>query len=216
LGITVNFRPLHFRRTIAAATAGLALAGAGAFLAPSSAVNIASTCSAGGGTCSGSTPVALTITGGGSLSISVPTVASPTTHVDLGSVAAGSALATTPNALGAVTVTDTRTGILNNNWVVAAQASALILDGKTAATAAVNEQVPAAAIGYVSGTLTKTLPALGTALGIDAPALATAVPVLTTVSLGANTVSWSPKLAVTVLPTTVAGRYTGTVTHSAL
>jgi hypothetical protein len=217
MGISVKLR-----HTLTAAAAGLALAGASFLLSPASAVSIAgidvaATCS--GTSCSGATPVSLTVTGAGSLAISVPAPTSPATAVDLGSVAAGSALTTTPNSLGQVTVTDTRTGILNNNWVVAATSSDLILSGKTAVTAGVNEKIPAASVGYSAGSFTKTVePAVGgaTPVAVAAASLVASVPVVTTVSLGANTISWSPNLVVTVLPTTVAGTYTGTVTHSAL
>ena len=212
---------MNIRRFTAAAVAGLALAGAGAFAAPSTAleaggITVPVTCGA-ADTCSGSSPVQLTVTGGGTLAISVPAPASGSTHIDLGTVAAGT-LAATTGSLGEVSVTDQRTGILNNNWVVAASASDLILSGKTAGTAAVNEKIPALALGYDAGTLTKAVqpvvPAVATALtGVT---LAAPAPVVTTVSLGANTVKWSPTLVVSVLPTTVAGVYTGTVTHSAL
>src|SRR5688572_11731763 len=145
---------VNIRRTIAAALAGLTLAAAGAFVAPSTAleaggITVPVTCGA-GDTCSGTTPVQLTVTGGGTLAISVPGPASGSTHVNLGTFATGAAAAPSA-ALGAVSVVDTRTGILNNNWVVAAQASDLVLAGRTAENALVNEKVPAAALGYTVG-----------------------------------------------------------------
>lgn len=213
---------VKIRRTLAAAATGLALAGAAA-LTPASAVtvpgttiDVAATCSPGAGdTCTGATQAQLTVVGGGTLAISVPTPAVGT-RVNLGSVNAGSVAATT-SALGAVTVTDSRFGILNNNWVVAASASNFVLS-TAGATPALTETIPAASMGYAAGTLTKSVePALGTvATAVPALSLAAAVPVVTGVSTGANTVSWSPTMTVTVLPNQVPGTYNGTITHSVL
>src|SRR5688572_8586331 len=130
---------VNIRRTAAAALAGLTLAAAGAFAVPSTAleaggISVPVTCGA-ADTCTGSSPVQLTVTGGGTLAISVPAPASGSTHIDLGTFAAGN-LACTTAPLGEVKITDGRTGILNNNWVVAATATDLILTGKTAETAA--------------------------------------------------------------------------------
>jgi hypothetical protein len=209
---------VKIRRTLAAAATGLALAGAAA-LTPASAVSIggidvAVQCTD-TAACNGTTQAQLTVVGGGSLSVSVPTPAVGT-RVNLGSVNAGAVAATT-NALGPVTVTDTRFGILNNNWVVAASASNFVLS-TAGPTPALTETIPAASMGYAAGTLTKSVePVLGTvAAAVPAVTHAAPVPVVTGVSTGANTVSWSPTMSVTVLPNQVPGTYNGTITHSVL
>ena len=190
---------MNIRRTAAAALAGLALAGA-TQLAPASAAD---------------TPVSLTVTMAGGLALSVPAPPDGSEAVDLGSVAAGSVLATAPNNLGEVRVTDTRTGILNN-WVASASASALLLDGDAANATDVTKSIPAASLGYTTGTLTNVVAPSVSAVKADLLTLAAPLPVVTTVSVGANTVAWNPKVVVTVLPTTLAGVYEGTVTHSVL
>lgn len=206
---------MNLRRTLAAAATGLALAGAAAFAAPASAVSIAGidvAVSCSGPSCTGSTPAQLTVLGGGSLSISVPTPAAGS-RVDLGSVNAGSALATT-NALGTVTVTDGRFGVVNNNWVVAAKASDFVLS-TAGPSPAVTEKISAATVGYSAGTITAPVGTVAT--GLPAASLVSDVPVVTSVTLGTNTVSWSPKLSLTaVLPNQVPGTYNGTITHSVL
>ena len=192
---------MKIRKSLAAATVGLAIAGAAAL--PARAVD--------------PTPVLVTVATAGSLSISVPTV-STGSFVDLGSVAAGSTAAALDNTVGVIEISDTRTGLLNNNWVASAVASDLLLDGNAANAANPQKMIPAASLGYVAGTVTKTVtPATGsTILTPDPVTLAVAVPVATNVALGANGAKWSPKVKATVLPTVVAGAYKGTVTHSAL
>ena len=193
---------MNIRRTAAAALAGLTLAAAGAFAAPSSAVE-------------SGTPVSLTVTAAGGLALSVPAAPTGSDTVDLGSVAAGSVLATAPNALGEVRVTDTRTGVLNN-WVASASASALLLDGNAANATDPTKSIPAAALGYTTGTLNLVAAPSISALPTNLPSLAAPLPVVTTLSIGANTVAWTPRVVATVLPTNLAGVYEGTVTHSVL
>lgn len=198
---TLGITTVNIRRTAAAALAGLALAGA-TQLAPASAAD---------------TPVSLTVTATGGIALTVPAPPSGSTHVNLGSVAAGSALAETPNSLGVVTVTDTRTGILSNNWVASVSASNLVLDGDPANATTVGKFIPAASLGYATGSVTEV--AAPTAPPVVVPTLASLaapLPVVTTVSLGPNTLSWNPKLVVTVLPNTLPGAYQGAVTHSIL
>jgi hypothetical protein len=191
---------VKLHRTFAAAAAGLALAGASLAFSPASAAP---------------TPVSLVVTGAGGLALSVPTVA-PGSFVDLGTFGAG-AVAAQSNSLGAITVTDTRTGILNNNWIASVSASDLVLDGDSANAAAVGKFIPAASLGYVTGTVTTPVaPTVPPVVVATLPSLALPLPVVTNVSLGANTVTWNPKLSVTILPNTVAGTYEGTVTHSIL
>ena len=191
---------MNVRKALVAATAGIALAGALAS-APAQAA--------------GETAVVLSVTTAGAIGISVPTgtTASP---VDLGSVAAG-ATAAASGALGTVTVTDTRTGLLDNNWTASAVSSDLLLNGDAAFAADTQRMIPAASLGYTAGTLTKSVaPTVSTVTALNPVSLAVSAPVVSNVAVGANTTSWSPKLAVTVLPNVLAGAYKGTVTHSVL
>lgn len=190
---------MNVRKALVAATAGIALAGAVAS-APAQAA--------------GETAVVLSVTTAGSIGISVPD--GSTTPVSLGSVAAGSTAAAS-GALGTVTVTDTRTGLLDNDWTASAVSTALLLDGNTAYATDTQRMIPASSLGYTAGTLNTTSAAAGAVVTALNPAtLATSAPVVTNVAVGTGTVSWSPKLAVTVLSTVIAGSYKGTVTHSVL
>ena len=193
---------MNIRRTAAAALAGLTLAAAGAYAAPSVAAD---------------TPVSLTVTATGGIALTVPAAPSGSTHVDLGSVAAGAALAETPNSLGVVKVTDTRTGLLNNNWVASVSASDLVLGGDPENATTVGEFIPAASLGYSTGSVTEVVsPTVDPVVVPTVASLALPLPVVTNVSLGPNTLSWNPKLIVTVLPNTLPGDYKGVVTHSIL
>ena len=190
---------MNVRKALVAATAGIALAGAVAS-APAQAA--------------GETAVVLSVTTAGTIGISVPD--GSTTPVDLGPVAAGSTAAAS-GALGTVTVTDTRTGLLNNNWTASAVSTNLLLDGVAANATDPQKMIPASSLGYTAGTLNTDSAATGAVVtALDPATLAASAPVVTNVALGAGTVSWAPALKVTVLPTVIAGAYKGTVTHSVL
>ena len=194
---------MKLRRTLTAAAAGLALAGASLAFSPASAVD-------------GSSPVSLVVTGGGGLAVSAPQPTGGASHIDLGTFGAGAVLSET-NALGTMTVTDTRTGLLNNNWIASVSASNLVLDGDPANDNVPGSFIPAASLGYVTGSVTEVVaPTVPPVVVPTLASLAVPLPVVTNVSLGANTLSWTPKLAVTILPNTQAGTYEGTVTHSVL
>lgn len=149
------------------------------------------------------TDTTLTVTAAGSLAISAPT-----TTVDLGSLAAGVTATAAPNALGTVTVADTRTGLLDNDWIASVGSTDFASATTTTPIAATN-------VGYNPGTPTVNT---GTVTVTPTPAasLATSAAVVTAVGLGENNVSWSPKVIFTIGDNVVASTYAGTITHSVL
>ena len=150
----------------------------------------------------GDTTATFTITGG-ALNITVPA-----SIVALGSVATGAATAS--GQLGSVAVADTR-GALVNTWNTTV-GSTTFVTGTGTPTA--DQTVAKANIAYSSGASTST-----SGLGAFVPGtLAT----MTADGIGAgwaglsgnNTAAWNPTLTFTLLPSQVAGTYTGTITHS--
>lgn len=157
----------------------------------------------------GDTASTFTLTGNASgLSIAVPD--GSTTPVDLGSTSSGSASLT--HALGNVTVTDTR-GSLAATWTVTGSTTNFTTGGATA-----NETVAKALVGYFAGTGSAqagqvgAFAPVGTAL--SPVALASALPVGAWAGVGNNTVTFDPTITFTLLPSQVAGTYSGTITHS--
>ena len=158
---------------------------------------------------SGDTASTFTLTGNASgLSIAVPD--GSTTPVDLGSTTTGSASLT--HALGNVTVTDTR-GSLAATWTVTGSTTNFVTGGSTA-----NETVAKANVGYYAGAGTAQAGQLGafTPVGtaLTPVPLAAATPVGAWAGVGNNTVSFNPTVTFTLLPSQIAGTYSGTITHS--
>ena len=141
----------------------------------------------------------------GSIGISVPTG-----PVSLGSTATGAAsLANRP--LGNVTVTDAR-GALVATWVTTVSSTNF-----TTGTATTNETVLNSAISYASGSPVTGSSGSGTFVPSTALTLATPGPAAAwTLGVGNNTQVWNPQLSFTLLPTQVAGTYSGIVNHSVL
>jgi hypothetical protein len=104
--------------------------------------------------------------------------------------------------IGFVTVTDSRGNILG--WTTSAASTPFTGDSGTTS----------AAVGYSSGTVSKT----GTVTVASSGAVAlttTPAPVVAGTSVvGNNTATWNPTLTVTLPPNSLAGTYTGTVTTS--
>ena len=158
------------------------------------------------------TTATITLTSTGALSIS-----EPASTVNLGSTA--SAVGSwTSGALGTVTVTDARTGLLSNTWAATAAVSDFTYVG-TVPTGATTEQttLPAATMLYNVGTPT---PGAGNPAGaaftpLGGAVAANSVGVGSMVALGKNSESWSPTLTV-ALTNQLAGTYTGTIVHSAI
>lgn len=145
------------------------------------------------------TTTTFTITSG-SLSISAPGAA------NLGTVAL-----TTPTVsggLGNVVVTDSRS-LFVANWAATASSTNFTTGGATTA-----ETVAKSLVTYTPGTATTT----GTGTTATPAAAGTmggaSIPVMTTVASGNNSVTWNPTLTIAVGAQTVAGLYTGTITHS--
>ncbi|WP_433551819.1 hypothetical protein ACQP08_30805 [Micromonospora zamorensis] len=143
----------------------------------------------------------------GTLDIDAPATA------DLGSGAPGG---TITGQLGPVTVTDSR-GAADASWVATVTATVFQTGGGTPA-----ETVEASLIDYWSGPATTATTGTGTftpgqANAAAAEALDSVDPLIAfthTGGTGGNTATWDPTLIVNVPLDSIAGVYTGTVTHS--
>ncbi|WP_091458651.1 hypothetical protein [Micromonospora inyonensis] len=142
----------------------------------------------------------------GTLDIDAPTTA------DLGDGAPGG---TITGQLGPVTVTDSR-GATDASWVATVTASVFQTGGGTPPETVLPEE-----IDYWSGPATATTGTgtftPGQATAGDAEPLSSVTPVVAfthTGGTGGNTATWNPTLVVNVPLDSVAGVYTGTVTHS--
>jgi hypothetical protein len=160
---------------------------------------------------SGSTTAATFTVTGGTLSLSVPT-GSPSA-VNLGSAAAGSL--SLSGQLGSETVTDTR-GLSSAAWTLSASTTAF-----TTGSATTQETVAATNVGYYAGAGTAGTGQLGTFTPVGTsltPVTLALSPTATTVGAwagtGNNTVTFNPTITFTLLPSQVAGTYTGTITQS--
>ncbi|MGC4811377.1 hypothetical protein ACLQ29_12715 [Micromonospora sp. DT228] len=142
----------------------------------------------------------------GTLDIVAPATA------DLGGGAPGSVIT---GQLGAVTVTDSR-GAADASWVATVTATNFQTGGGTP-----EETVLASEIDYWSGPATATTgtgtftPGQANAAAAEALDNVTPVTAFThTGGTGGNTATWNPTLIVNVPLDSIAGVYTGTVTHS--
>lgn len=142
----------------------------------------------------GSTAATFTITAG-SLNITVPTG-----PVALATVATGATTAS--GSLGNVAVNDTR-GLLLSSWTTTVTSTAF----STGAGTPPHQTVPAASVVYASGTATSS------GEGVFVPGVL-GVGATWTGSGGNNSSTWNPTLTFPLLPSQVAGIYSGTITHS--
>ena len=149
-------------------------------------------------------PTTATVTiEGGALAITIPTSAGNLGSPRANTVAAG----TISGALGVVQVNDARSAIAGSGWV----ASAI----STAFTPPSGPAIPATAVGYTAGTVTK----VGTATYVanDPPNLTGVAPVVTATGItGDNSATWNPTINVLVPGGMAAGVYSATVTHSVI
>ena len=158
----------------------------------------------------GDTPSTFTLSASGGLSIAVPD--GSVTPVNLGSASTGAG--SLSHTLGNVTVTDGR-GALTATWTAAASTT----NFTTGASPTADETVAKANVGYYAGVGTAALGQVGAFL----PAGTLVTPVALAGSganvgswtgTGNNTVTWNPTISFTLLPSQVAGTYSGTITHS--
>lgn len=157
----------------------------------------------------GDTPSTFTLSATGGLSIAVPD--GSVTPVNLGSASTGAA--TLSHTLGNVTVTDGR-GALPATWTATASSTNFTTGGATA-----NETVAKANVGYYAGVGTAQLGQIGAFVpagtALTPVALAgSGANVGTWAGTGNDTVTWNPTITFTLLPSQVAGTYSGTITHS--
>jgi hypothetical protein len=148
----------------------------------------------------GDTATTFTLSGG-ALSISVPATAT------LGNAATGAA-SLANQSLGAVSVTDLR-GALVATWTSTVSSTAFTTGGATA-----NETVSAANVAYSSGAGTAGAGEVGAFVPVVGSALGSPATAGTWAGVGNNHVSWTPSLTFTLLPSQVAGTYSGTINHS--
>jgi hypothetical protein len=147
----------------------------------------------------GPTVTTFTVTAG-SLTMTTPGTA------DLGTVTAGTS--SVVNALGPVTISDQRAQ-LSGGWTASVSSTSFTTGGGTTP-----ETIPAADVSYAPGAATSTsgtgtfTPGSGGALGGSQTAFTASG------EAGLTSVTWNPTITVTLPATTVAGLYTGMITHS--
>lgn len=147
------------------------------------------------------TTATVTVTGG-SLSITVPADAG-----NLGTWVNSVGGGTISGPLGQVQVNDARSAAAGSGWV----ASVI----STAFTPPAGPAIPASAVGYTAGTITKVGTATYTA---NNPGnLTGVVPAVTATGItGDNSATWNPTINVAVPGGMAAGVYSATITHSVL
>lgn len=145
------------------------------------------------------TTASITVTGG-SLTITAPTDAG-----GLGGQVSAAAGGTLGGRLGQVQVVDARSAPTGSSWVASVVSTDFV---PTAGPA-----IPATAVAYTAGTITK----VGTASYLaNDPTDLTAVTAAVTATevTGDNTATWNPTISVTVPAGVAAGVYSATITHS--
>lgn len=149
----------------------------------------------------GGTAATVTVTGG-TLAITVPTDAN-----SLGSRANTVIGGTISGPLGQVQVNDARSAAAGSGWV----ASVI----STAFTPPAGPTIPASAVGYVAGSITKVGTATYTAN--DPANLTGESPAVTATGItGDNSATWNPTINVAVPGGMAANTYSATITHSVL
>jgi hypothetical protein len=184
---------MNLRKVLLAAVAGLGCVG-GAFASiPASA----------------STSAYFTLTAG-TLSVSEPSAAG---GVNLGNGTVG-LVAAVVGSLGPVTVTDNRALALPN-WTASVSATEFVLT-TAGSPAAANEKVGLANIAYVAGASTAATGGAFAGLSVASMALPDGSRLAGTFvgTGGANSATWNPTITFTLLNSQLAGKYTGSITHS--
>lgn len=152
------------------------------------------------GPASASTTAATVTVTGGALSITAPANAG-----NIGSIADTVLGGTISGPLGQVQVNDARSAAAGSGWV------ATVIS--TAFTPVSGPTIGAASVGYTAGPITKVGTATFTAN--NPPDLTGAVAAVTATGItGDNSATWNPTINVAVAGGTIAGVYSGTITHS--
>ena len=147
------------------------------------------------------TPVTVVVTGG------VLAITAPVAGVGLGTRSNSVGGGTLSGPLGPVQVTDARSAAAGSGWTASVISTAL--------TPAAGPTIGAALIGYTVGTITKVGTATYTAN--DPPDLTGVSAAITATGItGDNSATWVPTINVAIPGGTVAGTYTGMITHSVL
>jgi hypothetical protein len=148
---------------------------------------------------SGGTAATITVQGG-ALSITVPTNAG-----NLGTQPNNVGGETVNGLFGQVQVTDARSAAAGSGWIATVIASAF--------TPPAGPAIPASAVGYTAGTITKVGTATYTAN--DPGNLTGVAPAVTATAItGDNSATWNPTITVAVPGGMAAGVYSATITHS--
>jgi hypothetical protein len=138
---------------------------------------------------------------GGVLSISVPVASS------LGSQATSVDGATISGLFGLVQVTDGRGAVAGSGWTASVTCTAFTTPG--------GASIPASAVSYVAGTITRV--GIATYTANDPGNLSSQSAAVTATGIaGDNSATWNPTIFVTLPGGMVAGVYSATITHSVL
>jgi hypothetical protein len=143
-----------------------------------------------------STPASFTLTSG-TLSISAPTAA-----ISLGTQVASTTASTMSGSLGTVVISDQRGG--PTTWTASVISTAFTPTGGPAD--------PASNVSYAAGPIVESGPVVATAYGVTD--LEGVVTVVTGVSTGISTATWSPTISIVVPANFAPGNYTATITSS--
>ena len=133
------------------------------------------------------------------------TITAPTDAGNLGTRPHAMGGGTISGPLGQVQVDDARGAPPGSGWVASVTS--------TEFAPASGPAIPASAVSYAVGTITK----VGTATYVadDPTGLTTAVPAVTATEVtGDNSATWNPTITVTIPGGAAAGVYSGTITHS--
>jgi hypothetical protein len=152
------------------------------------------------------TTATFTLTGAG-LSISAPSATNLSASTNIGTTSLSA-------ALGTVTVTDARGGLLGS-WTATVSSTDFVTNAQSA-----SNTISKANASYWSGVATPGVGQVAVPIGqqllsVNAVALDVQRTAVSTTGVTGNAVvTWNPTVGVTVPTDVVAGTYTGTITHS--
>jgi hypothetical protein len=143
-----------------------------------------------------STPASFTLTSG------ILSISAPTAGVSLGTQVASTTSSTMSGSLGAIVISDQRGG--PTTWTASVISTAFTPNGGPAD--------PASNVSYAAGPIVESGPVVATAYSVTD--LTGVVTVVTGVSTGISTATWSPTISVLVPANFAPGLYTATITSS--